>query len=362
MTRNELAASIACAEALNGDCSSASLDTAPATVSMPTALHTCCVTTYLNARGKLRFEKLYFPLGFPVRVLSNSRSVLAAADESWSSFKAIFHRAPLEISIAVRPDIGLTGDLPPAPTYSLNESLLLQSADRENFIVADLKNGRAFGRVTQAIANSRSYLRYHILEAAALSMLSALRAVAIHAACVQVGNKGVLLCGDSGAGKSTLAFAGARVGWTYVTDDASYLPLDRHDRLVVGNSHQIRFRPSASDLFPELAGRAITPRAAGKPSIEARTSEWPRLATANAALIDHIVFLNRKWSDEPGLIPLPPWAVWPFFKQHVLTVSDSGSAHDAAFSRLLVAPVHEIRYKDLNWAIDRIYQLVARGN
>lgn len=358
--RNEQGAALAYAEETNNSRTAEPLRFVPPTT-MQAALQEFSLKSYMSAKGKLRFEKLYFPLGFPVRVLSNSRDVLAAADESWRSFQAMFHRTPVEISIAVRSEIGLTGDLPPAPTHSLKGNLLVQSADHENFIVADLNSGRAFGRVTQTIVSSRSYFRYHILEAAALSMLSTTRAIAIHGACVQVGNKGVLFCGDSGAGKTTLAFAGARAGWTYVSDDASYLPLDRHDRLVVGNCHQVRFRPTASELFPELAGRVITPRAAGKPSIEARTTEWPRVATSNAALIHHIVFLNRKWSDEPDLVPLRPSAVWPFFKQHAFITSDSGSAHDAAISRLLGATIHELRYRDLNWGIDRVQQLVARG-
>jgi hypothetical protein len=318
--------------------------------------------SYLDARGKLHFEAMHFPLGFPVRVLSNSADVLAAAHESWSAFHPVFHRGPLEILFDVKPGNGTSATLPPAPAHMQKESLLVQVADIDNFFIADLKQGRAMCRVTKATTASSKYFRYHFMEAAALCMLSALRAVAVHSACVRIGGKGVLLCGESGDGKSTLAFAGSRTGWTYVTDDATYVPLDRDDRLVVGNCNQVRFRPSAAEIFPELAGRAMTPRAAGKPSIEVRTSEWPDLAVANSAFVDHIVFLNRNWVDAQELVPVRMSSVWPWFSQSLLSTGESRLAQERALTRLLGAGIYELRYRDLGWAIERLNQLAVTGN
>ena len=318
--------------------------------------------SYLDARGKLHYEAMHFPLGFPVRVLSNSPEVLAAAKESWSAFHPVFHRGPLEILFDVKPGNGASHKLPPEPAHMQKDSLLMHVADIDNFFIADLKKGRAMGRVTKETAASSKYFRYHFLEAAALCMVSALRAVAVHAACVRIGGKGVLLCGESGDGKSTLAFAGSRSGWTYVTDDASYIPMDRDDRLVVGNCNQVRFRPSAAEIFPELAGRALTPRAAGKPSIEVRTEELPHLAIANSAYVDHIVFLNRKWSDAQELVPVRLASVWPWFTEALLSTAESRLAHERALTRLLGAGIFELRYRDLGWAIERLNQLAMKGN
>ena len=73
---------------------------------------------YLDARGKLSLEALYFPVGYPVRVLSNSPDVLAAATQSWGSVHPLFHREPLEVLIEVMPDTGRSHSLPPpAPTH-----------------------------------------------------------------------------------------------------------------------------------------------------------------------------------------------------------------------------------------------------
>ena len=307
------------------------------------------------------YESIRYPLGFPLRILSNSQAVLHAADQSWMCFHRVFEHEPLEIRVAVKTGSRLNGAVPPAPIHSQQDHLIVHYADAENYFVADLAKGHAICWITESTASSPLYLRYHMLEAAALSMITTLRAVAVHAACVIARNKGILLCGDSGAGKSTLAYAGARSGWTYVTDDACYALLDRDDSLVVGNCHQVRFRPSAAELFPEIKGHAITPRAAGKPSIEARTSQWPAIHTASAATIDHIVVLNRNHNTDQELVPLPPEKVLRWFIQYVMATSASRAIQEAALSRLVRSGVFELRYHDLDWAIKRINLLAEDG-
>lgn len=320
------------------------------------------VENYLHARSQLKYDVMCFPLGYPVRLLSNSNKVLAAAEQSWGCFHEMFHCEPLEVLIEERQGADEGATLPPAPAHMLHGHLLLEVADTDNFFIADLKAGRSMGRVTPAAAECSAYLRYFFLEAAALSMIASMRAIAIHGACVRAGGKGALLCGDSGEGKSTLAYAGTRAGWTYVSDDATYIPIHRDDRLAIGNCMQIRFRPSCVALFPELAGHSITPRAAGKPSIEIRTSEWPEFVTSNTTQIDHIVFLNRRHADTQKLTRLQSSSVLPWFEQHLLSAPETRPAQEATILRLLDASVFELRYRELTWAINRINELAEKGN
>ena len=317
---------------------------------------------YLQARKNLACQAVYFPLGFPVRILSNSRRVLEAAEESWSCFEPAFHGQPLEYLLEVREGARPNDALPPTPVHTIHGPLLHYVADVDNFFIADLTMGRAIGRVTPVTAACSRYLRYHILEGAVLSLIAASRAVAVHAACVRVSGRGILLCADSGEGKSTLTYAGARSGWTFVSDDGAYIPMFRDDRLVIGNCHTMRFRPSGAQLFPELEGRPLTPRATGKPSIEIRTAEWPEIATASATQIDHVVLLNRRYADTQELVPLRPEAVWPWFTQFLISPPETRATQEAALAELLSAGVFELRYNDLGWAIDRINQLAQKGH
>jgi hypothetical protein len=305
-------------------------------------------------------QAIYYPLGFPLRVVSNSARILDAAEESWSCFKPMFQSEPLELQIGVKKNRGLDELLPPEPVDSLIGNLLVNSADADNFFVVNLAKGRTIGWVTEAAACSQLYLRYFYLEAAALAMISTLRAVPVHGACVLVRNTGILLCGDSGVGKSTLAYAGARSGWTYLSDDASYVLLDSEDSTVVGNCHKIRFRPSATELFPEVEGRPVTPRAFGKPSIEVRMSEWPEICTTPVATVSQIIFLNRT-NAQQELVSLSPSEVTPWFMRHVLPTTSLRTTPEATLSRLLKSTIHELRYCDLTWAIERINQLAEQG-
>ncbi len=310
---------------------------------------------------ELPLRATYFPLGFPLDVCSNSPAVIAAAEESWKLFLPKFTDTRMEIRFGVQGDENDDAALPPAPICCMQSNLMLCIADAHNFLVCDFNNSHSFGMITQATASSLQYFRYHFLEAAALSTITSLHAAPVHAACVCPLGIGMLLCGDSGAGKSSLAYAGARAGWSFVCDDSSYLLLGRADSLVIGNSHKIRFRNSGVDLFPELEGKPITPRAVGKPSIEVPTSEMPDLKTCDSATVEYVVFLNRRIQSADGLVPLSRSSVLPWFMQSITAATQSRSAQQAAVDRLLSVPIFELRYHDLDWAIERLEQLATKG-
>lgn len=317
--------------------------------------------TSLLPQAALPLHATFYPLGFPLEVFSNSASVMVAAEESWKDFQPRSTDAPLQLHIQVQGNDDGNSALPPAPICSLQWNILLQVANAQNFFVCDLKVGRAFGSITSSMAESPLYLRYHFMEAAVLSMVTAGRAAPVHAACVSPSGSGMLLCGESGAGKSSLAYAGARAGWTYVCDDTSYLPFHRRDRLVTGNHHKIRLRSHGLQLFPELGPRPITPRAAGKPSVEIATAELASLSTSDSALVKYIIFLNRREAED-ALVPVSKSSALPWFHKWCFTATAQSRAdQDAVLDHLLDAPVYELRYRDLDWAVGRLDQLAVTG-
>lgn len=313
------------------------------------------------ANVRLPLCATFFPLGFPVEIATNSRAVLAAAKQSWGLFRSRFFHPPLLLRLGVASDANASFDLPAATVCRGRGHLMSHIADAFNFVHCDLNAGFAFGWITPETAESTLYFRYHILEAAALTMVAALRAAPLHAACVTMSGHGMLLCGDSGAGKSSLSFAAARAGWTFTCDDASYLALGRNDRMIVGNCHQIRLRDSGSQLFPELEGRAVTPRATGKPSIEVPTAELPGISTSESAIVRSIVFLNRQNVNAAQLVPYPRETARSWFFTLPYRTSSMRVAQQNAIHNLLEAPIYELRYSDLDQAIDRLNDLAVTG-
>jgi hypothetical protein len=311
----------------------------------------------LLCKVDLPLRAVFYPLGFAFEVITNSRGVLDAANESWG------HAQPCGSGSTLQLRIGVTGrnsgNCPPAPVVRGQQHLLSIVADAQNQAMCDLKAGFAFAWLTHDALAHPSYVRYHFLEAVALILIATSYATPIHAACVSRYGRGMLLCGESGAGKSTLAYACARAGWIFTSDDSSYLKYHSNELRVVGNSHQLRFRPSARDLFPELRGRSITPRAEGKPSIEVPTAELPGIMTADEALVHHIILLKRQPSAHAELRSLPREAAQQYFQQYLQFPEKVHELQSEALKNFSTADVCELRYQDLQQAVDCLDRLAG---
>ncbi len=316
----------------------------------------------LLASVPLPHEAEYYPHGFPVRIRTNSQEVLNAACESWGGLEQNYAEAPLEIRCLVRQG-GHNQRAPRLPVVRAQGPLLVSVADHENYYTCDLARGFAFGWVNASTVAATEPFRYHFLEAMVYCLLDTRHLVAVHAACVSLDGCGILLAGDSGAGKSSLAYACARRGFTYTSDDSSSLVRKGEGRRVLGNPRLFRFRESAGTLFPEFSGRSARRRGNGKPTVEIATASLPAIRTAAEVDVEHVVFLRRGAASlAPELISvaLPDARMrlsfnpWP---------SELPMQQDrqATFDRLLGAQLHELRYRDLDTAVDRLEQLVRGG-
>ena len=308
---------------------------------------------------ELALGGMFYPLGFPTLLRTNSPEILAEARGLWSIFSKRFDTKPIRVDVHLLESNST--DCPPAPVVHIATPLLVNIADPNNYSVANLDRTTTQVILSRATLRHHSYLDYFFLGSAPLCHVATRHATPVHAGCVARHGRGVLLCGESGEGKSTLSYACARAGWTYVTDDASFLLNGREDRLVTGNCHQVRFRPSAAELFPEVTGREITPRAAGKPSIEIPTASMPGIICAPTAQVDFVVFLNRRASGPPALVPYRTDAARQFMRQVLYGPAESLATQYAALERLLTAKIVELRYTDLDWAIRRLEALTREG-
>ena len=168
----------------------------------------------------------------------------------------------------------------------------------DNFAIADLSAGFAFAFLSPDCIADRAYFRYHFLEPLVYLMQGARHFVFVHASCISRNGRAILLCGESGAGKTCLAYACARRGWDFVSGDAVHIVRERKDRTIIGRPYEIRFRPEARELFPELHSFPIEPRANGKSDLEVDTALLAIPTTVQSAA-RHIVFIER--SGRPRL-------------------------------------------------------------
>lgn len=300
----------------------------------------------------------FYPLGFPVEVRTNSEDVLRHAEGKWGVFTAHFDTEPIVAEIVVVRSEGT--ECPPLPQYHFFDDRMVMTADPSNFGVVEF-NGKTRMVVTTAALGHPDYFSQVFLNAAAACQIGTRHVAGLHAGCVALDGRGILLCGDSGAGKTSLSWGCARAGWDFIADDTSYLLHNETRRVVIGASHQVRFRPSAAELFPELAGHTNTPRIFGRPSIQLPTAPMTNIRTRECAQVDFIVFLNRRAEGAPELVPYRKDVARAYMRQWLFGTRAVKSARHEAIERLLTAEVFELRYQSLSWAIDRLEQLVREG-
>jgi hypothetical protein len=297
--------------------------------------------------AELPFTAEFHPLGFPLRLATNSREVMEAAACAWQAFPAAFRVPPIELRVVIESG----GDLPQPPLYRAQQHLIV-IAGGANFAVCDHTRNFAWCRLNTAAAADREFTRYYFLEAMALFTLTQLHVTPVHAACVARGGRAVMLCGESGAGKSTLAYACARRGWTYISDNESWL-VRADGRTVLGHPSRIRLRDTAADLFPELAG---LPAIAfnGKRTI---VLDSVGLATAFQCRPERIVFLERDGSE--ATLVRADDACERLLGGIIEYTPEVRAAHRASLERFTGIPAYELHYAGLDDAIPALEGLVT---
>jgi hypothetical protein len=295
----------------------------------------------------------YYPVGFRVNLTTNSHHVLEAAKEAWSDYTAEFARQPIEIRAVVRPEGALVEE---QPVYRGQGDLYSIVYDRHNFAVYDVASMSGYCFVSEKTAADHLRVRMFFVEAMTYSLLAQRYVVPMHAAAVMRNGRGVLLCGQSGAGKSTLSYACARAGWTFVSDDATLLPVDGGLRVAIGRPGVARFREDAPRLFPELARYVAEQRPNGKMTIEAALPDFA-LRTSVRCPVDHLVMLDRGPGDA-CIDSIPAREVvdkllgdMPAYGERVRIM------YERTLSRLLDAAAWRMRYETLEQALKILSEL-----
>jgi len=306
----------------------------------------------------LPLRHTFYPLGYGVEIATNDAAVFFAAQYAFGHRSALRNSGLPPVSVGVHR--GGSSLRLPEPTRRHYNHLYSLVADGDNQALLDLRTCTSFVWVTEAAVRDPFYLRYHFLEKVVYLLLGASVVTDIHAGCVGRNGKGILLCGDSGAGKSTLAYACARSGWTYTSDDTSYLINNSVAPRVIGHAHRARFRPSARDLFPELRTWPLSPRLEGKPSIEVPTAELPVQITAAESDVHAIVFLRRSADAAAQLIPRSAGTASRCLAEKLFSAGEIRAKHIAALDVLANVPTFELHYSDLDEAILTLEDLTQR--
>src|ERR1700751_1991040 len=98
---------------------------------VPESIAAASVCDPLLTRTAITHEQVYFPYGFPVRISTNSKHVMDAAEISWWAYRKRFDGPELDVRCFVADSDSAAPTEP--PVFRSQKNLLSIVVDNENF-------------------------------------------------------------------------------------------------------------------------------------------------------------------------------------------------------------------------------------
>jgi hypothetical protein len=195
-------------------------------------------------------------MGLALRVRSDHRAVLAAAENAFRGF------GPAGSTAGAAPDLDflfLVRDRAERADASGRQALAVRgdrvlARHRGSALLVDRARGGAWGRFTPALLAEPARLRLELLELALQLMLPSRGFLGVHGAALVRGGRAALLRAGGGVGKTTLAYAAACRGRLQVlAEDVVWIDAARG--AWWGLPWWLHPRPESCSFFPELIGK-----------------------------------------------------------------------------------------------------------
>ena len=312
----------------------------------------------LQSTTPLPFQADYFPMGFALRIATNSERVHATAAGIWSGYPRLSGERAVHLNIAVSAAGGALA--PPPPSYRGREHLFTVVADRDNFATADLRTGTGFACLTDNV--SSDYLRYrnsleplaYVLIAARVSDLHPCR---LRRAAWMRGSPLRRLRSGKDMPRFRLCAQGLDVSFRRRDRDRAgpeRLSGSLEDR---SRSDSVRRRGNCFRSWRNTRGRS-GPN--GKDDIEIDPRDL-RLKCALTGTASQIVFLERSHQPIPAIAETFPRLKALRHLEQAICFGDESSRSEQLRSlvALLALPTHRLRYYDLDSAERVLRSLVG---
>ena len=193
-------------------------------------------------------------LGGRFRFDSNSPELLRLVDSAYAGLPRhwLSTEAPeLRVSLLLTPSpkarasAGVQRTLnrsEPPPVAMLHGAGLLGGATASsNAVVMSPREGAALVVVSPRMLQFPYHTRYELIEFAVFTLAArAQKLVPLHAACVGLGGRGILLMGPSGAGKSTVALHCLLSGLDFLAEDSVFVAPDTMLATGIANFLHVR--------------------------------------------------------------------------------------------------------------------------
>jgi len=272
-----------------------------------------------NAVAKtLRFERHTLPFrtdfaiaGTRCLVATNSHQILSAA-ANWKPASTCPGGVTFEMEVIVDPSMDADPD---RPTHFRGlRHLVFAFLPPRSFVTYDLRRKRVHALLSSAAADDHAFWDTLLLPITIGVLGTTIGVAPLHCACLERDGVGVLIAGVSGAGKSTLSAALAQRGFTFISDDWTYLSMSPSGLAAHGLSAPLKLLPDTVRFFPQLRnfspGRSLNGEMAYE--VEPRGSFACRLKAVSFP--HHLFFLERTLTSGFSVEACSPRFVRSFFE------------------------------------------------
>ncbi|RDS81931.1 serine kinase [Dyella psychrodurans] len=246
---------------------------------------------------------------------SNSVALLHVVDQAYGGLPS--HHLPtsatsFRIELRLLPRNAPSTAEPPPVQMQSGAGILCGIMDACNYVVLMPEQHKALVVASEDMLQRPYHLRYELIEFAVFTLASrGVGLVPLHAACVGLDGRGVLLLGASGSGKSTLALHSLLRGLDFLAEDAVFVQPE--NMLATGVANYLHMQADALRFVEDESARRwisespVIRRRSGAAKFEADLRlGYGRPATAPLKLVG-AVFVSSQAADDASelLHPLP---------------------------------------------------------
>lgn len=297
-------------------------------------------------------EQWFRPMGLNLRVSTDTSKLAAAVCDAYGLFGAGDKTAASDLQFEF---IESGDDLAIQPNYRVSEKTTELLLGNRMVLSIHPADGLARGCFPKNLIEERSFFRLDALHFAVAAALPARGFMGVHAACIAIDGRAVLLRGSRGSGKTVLTYAAAARGFQVIADSTVWIA--PNDAEWWGISRWIYLRPAASALFPEIAA-GPTVSSGGETKIEIDLTRISDSASRSSIRAGVIVFLERNRTENMSFEPVSERQALALWSRGEEGNEADAVSYRARVGRLLRKPTYVLNAAD---DLARALDLVASG-